>query len=114
MSARLKTEFWVQAFLRRCSVDGYFGAVLHKGSAEAGSLLVVINHLDGSHTLLGTPPGPAYDEEGQRRFENLTVQRVSWPDIQQRISRAKSIDPDVWVIEVEDRHGLAGISPENS
>ncbi len=111
MSARLKTELWVQAFLRRCSINSQFGAVLHRGNAEAGALMVVINHLDGTHTLLAPPPGPAYDEVGERRFEKRTPQALPWPDILDKINRAKSFDEDLWVIEVEDRSGLAGIVP---
>jgi hypothetical protein len=114
VSARVKTELWVQAFLRSCDVAGMFGAVLHRGNAEAGSLLVVINHLNATHTLLGTPPGPAYDDNGERRFENLTPIPLPWRDVQTKITRIKSFDSDLWVIEVEDRNGLAGIVPEKS
>jgi hypothetical protein len=69
MLPRLTTEFWVHALLRRCAGEGLFGAVLHKGNAEAGALMVVINHCDGGYTLLAPPPGPAYDAQGTRQFE---------------------------------------------
>jgi hypothetical protein len=114
MSARIKTELWVQAFLRRCQVQGLFGAVLQRGNAEAGSLIIVVNHLDGTHTLLTPPPGPVYDENGERRFENLSSQPLPWPEVQSKLSRAKSFDSDLWIIEVEDRDGLAGIVPIKS
>ena len=114
MSTRIKTELWVQAFLRRCNVQGIFGAVLQRGNAEAGSLIIVINHLNGTHTLLIPPPGPAYDEVGERRFEIATPEPLQWPEVQIRLDKAKSFDSDLWVIEVEDRNGLAGLSPTKS
>ena len=113
MSARLKTELWVQAFLRRCQGDGKFGAVLHRGHADAGALMVVINHLDGTCSLLGPPPGPAYDDAGHRRFVNLTKSPMNWPDVNDKIRLARSFDDDLWVIEVEDKSGFADLLPEN-
>jgi hypothetical protein len=113
MSARLKTELWVQAFLRRCEIEGKFGAVLHKGNPEAGALMIVVNHLNGANTLLGPPPGPAYDDDGNRRFEKRTEVPLGWHQINEKIMKARSFDDDLWVIEVEDRDGLAGIVPES-
>jgi hypothetical protein len=112
MSPRLKTELWVQAFLRRCQGEGKFGAVLHRGHADAGALMVVINHLDGTHSLLGPPPGPAYDSEGIRLFEKRTTAPMAWPDINEKIQRARSFDHDLWVIEVEDKSGFVGLITE--
>jgi hypothetical protein len=114
MTARLKSELWVQALLRRCSVEGKFGAVLHKGNAEAGAVMVIINHLNGTHTLLAPPPGPAYDDEGSRHFENRTPQALTWLEIKPLIQRARSFDEDLWVVEIEDRDGLAGLFVELS
>jgi hypothetical protein len=112
MSARLKTELWVQAFLRRCQIDGKFGAVLHRGHADAGALMVVINHLDGTLSLLVPPPGEAYDDSGNRLFENNTPKPLVWPDLDEKIRRARRIDPDLWVIEIEDKTGFAGLLPK--
>jgi hypothetical protein len=112
MTARLKTELWVQAFLRRCQSDGKFGAVLHRGHADAGALMVVINHLDGTCSLLGPPPGPAYDDDGQRVFENRTETPLPWADVNAKIQRARSFDEDLWVIEIEDKSGFAGLIAE--
>ncbi len=106
---RLKTELWVQAFLRTCETRGLFGAVIHKGAAEAGTLHVAINHLDGSFDLLSPAPGPAFDDDGNRRFTNAFARRVAWPEIAARIARERKIDSDLWLVEVEDRDGMAGL-----
>lgn len=113
MSLRLKTGIWVQAFLRRCEVNGQFGSVLKKGADEAGALYVVINHLDGGHDLLSPAPGAAYDEAGERRFIRDFPAPVTWAEVSARMEKRKRSDPDLWLIEVEDRTGLAGLALES-
>jgi hypothetical protein len=112
MTPRLKTGLWVDAFLRRSLIEGKFGAVLHKGNEDAGALMVVVNHLDGTHSLLAPPPGPAYTDDGERRFEMRTAERLDWAAISALIQRARQRDSDLWVIEIEDRNGLAGLIAE--
>jgi hypothetical protein len=114
MEPRIKTELWVQAFLRRCAVAGLFGAVLKRGHSDAGSVIVVVNHLDGTHSLLTPAPGPAYDDAGERRFENLSPRAMTWEDVRTKLAKATSFDSDLWVIEIEDRKGLGSITPINS
>lgn len=89
-------------------INGHFGAVVHKGAEEAGSVLLVVNHLDGLHDLLEPPPGPAYTEAGVRRFIKTIDVAQSWPDISGRIAKKRKSDPDLWVVEVEDRKGYGG------
>jgi hypothetical protein len=108
---RLKSELWVQAFLRICETRGQFGAVLHRGNAEAGAVMVVVNHLNGLSSLLVPPPGQSYDDDGTRRFSLSTKDPLPWLEISEKITRQRSFDSDLWVIEVEDRNGLAGLSP---
>lgn len=112
MTPRIKSGLWVQAFLRRCDINGQFGAILKKGADEAGAVYVVINHLDGSHDLLAPAPGSAFDDSGERRFVKDVAAPVPWPEITERMERRKRVDPDLWLIEVEDRNGLAGLSVE--
>lgn len=107
---RLRTDIWVSAFLRRNLVEGRYGAVLRKGAEEAGAVYVVVNRLDGTARLFGPAPGPAYDEAGERRW----IEETKGPESADRVSeittrRAKS-DPDLWVVEIEDRGGKGGIS----
>jgi hypothetical protein len=108
----LKTEIWVQAFMRRCQAENLFGAVLHKGSAEAGAVFIIINHLNGTCDVLGPPPGSAFDEAGNRRFLLEFKTPVLLHEAETLLKRRRSFDSDLWAIEIEDRHGLAGITPE--
>ncbi len=106
---RLKTEIWVGAFLRRWQSVGQYGAVIAKGAPEAGAVFVIVNHLDGTFHLFGAAPGPAYDEEGERRW----IEELPFPASQEQIdlllTRRRASDPDIWIVEIEDRTGTAGL-----
>lgn len=109
---RLKSEIWVAALLRRCQSQGLYGAVIRKGSAEVGAVYIIINHLNGSCDLLSPAPGPAYDNEGERRFINEFAGSVKSDEIEMVLQRRRKFDSDIWEVEIEDREGLAGLTPE--
>jgi hypothetical protein len=111
VTPRLTSSFWVHALLRRCAGQGQFGAVVHKGAEEAGTVYVVINHLDGLYELLSPPPGPAYDEAGQRRFMREFEAPVAWQRVADVMGSRRRVDGDLWLVEIEDRSGLAGLEP---
>lgn len=107
---RLKSEIWVHAFLRRSFVAGLYGAVLRKGAVEAGAIYVVINRLDGTVKVLGPPPGSAIDAEGERLWTEVIPPVISAADVAPFIARLAKFDPDIWVVEIEDRAGTAGLT----
>ena len=107
----VKSEIWVHAFLRRCFAQGYYGAVLRTGAAEAGSIYVVANRLDGRNFLYGPPPGPAYDELGEKRWELVRTEPLDPLALQAAIASMARIDPDIWVVEIEDRDGSLALKP---
>jgi hypothetical protein len=106
---RLKSEIWVGALLRRCASQGLFGAVVKKGAPEAGAIYVLVNHLDGAFHFFGPAPGASIDEEGERRW----IEELPFPCTQQAIDavlgRRMKSDPDIWIVEIEDRKGTAGL-----
>ena len=108
---RLKSEIWVQAFLRRCSGEGKFCTVANRGAEEAGAIFIIVNRLDGRFHLFGPAPGAAYDGLGDRRF----IEELPFPAMEDEVlallARRKKFDSDLWIIEVEDRHGTAGVAP---
>jgi hypothetical protein len=111
MSApRLKTKLWIDAVLRANAIEGRFGAVLHIGAEEAGAVYVVINRLNGTSEFLGPAPGASVDNEGTKQFERVIATPVPWLDLRDRIARLRKADPDIWVIEVEDREGFGGLT----
>jgi hypothetical protein len=92
-------------------VNGIFGAVVRKGAPEAGAVYVVVSHPDGTCHLFGPAPGPAYDDEGERRWSEELKPPSTSADVDTFLERRRRFDPDVWVVEVEDRSGTAGLVP---
>jgi hypothetical protein len=111
---RLRTDFWVRAYLRRCENAGLYGAVVHKGAAEAGAVYVLVNRLDGNGFLFEPSPGPAYDERGERRFCLGHAGPLPADQLAARGQRLIRADPDIWLVEIEDRAGSGFIEPESN
>ena len=105
---RLATGIWVSAYLRRCQGEGAFGAVVRKGAEEAGAIFLKINRLDGTCDLYGPAPQAMSEDEdggwGGRRFERL-MNGSPESEADERIARERSFDPDLWMVEIEDRQG---------
>jgi hypothetical protein len=98
--ARLTAEFWVQAYLTRLRLADIPAFVVARGDATAGAVLVKCSTLDGQAVAF------------QRRTDLMTGQAVwmelargSEGDVDAAITRQRGFDPDLWVIEVEDRAG---------
>ena len=78
--------------LRRANDSGGFGAVLAKGDAQAGSILVVIGAAG----------------QGDRLFERgigadgrvALIESTPTGDVAQYWQRRRTSDPDLWVIEL--------------
>lgn len=105
---RLKTALWVAAYLRRCQVEGVFAVVRRRGAEEAGAVFVRISKLDGTSDLFGPAPQSAFDaaQGAARAFTpSLATQPASDADVEAYLARQIKFDPDVWIVEVEDREG---------
>jgi hypothetical protein len=105
---RLKSALWVAAYLRRCSVNDAFGVVRRRGAEEAGAVFIRINRLDGTSDLYGPAPQSAFDDTrpADRVFTRcLAAQPAPDADVEAYLAREIKFDPDVWIVEVEDRAG---------
>jgi hypothetical protein len=104
--ARLRSDIWVSAYLRRCSVEGAYAVLRRRGAAEAGAIFVKIDPLDGTAILFGPAPQSELKDGEDRVFTTLHKEaRIEPGDAEQRLSREMSYDPDLWIVEVEDRQG---------
>lgn len=108
---RLTSSIWVSAYLRRCQHEGAFGAVVRKGAEEAGAIFIKISRLDGTCDLYGPAPQAMVDEQddagwGGRAFEAL-LSGCAEAEADERVARERSFDPDLWLVEIEDRQGRA-------
>ena len=105
---RLKSAIWVAAYLRRCHGAGAFAVMRRRGAEEAGAVFVKINRLDGTAEVYGPAPQSAFDEAGpsDRAFvASLSAQPVPDADAEAYLVRQLRFDPDLWIVEVEDRAG---------
>lgn len=99
MTPRLSTEFWVSAYRMRLQRANIPVFITQKGDATAGAVLVKLNTLDGNATLFQR----SYDLDGNRIW--VTLAEGDECDVDQAAVKQKSFDPDIWILEVEDRDG---------
>lgn len=101
---RLKAGIFVRALIRRAEVAGAQAYVVKKGIEESGAIILKVARLDGTAVVLSQarrggegelvwvkPLGETTDDEKAR----------AWFDKQIKF------DPDLWIVEVEDREGRA-------
>ena len=104
---RLKSALWVAAYLRRCQVEGLSAVVQRRGAEEAGAIFVRICRLDGTSDLFGPAPQSALEPAATDRMFVACLASQPAPDaeIESRLARETKFDPDLWIVEVEDRAG---------
>ena len=106
---RLKSAIWVAAYIRRCHVEGAYAVVRRRGAEEAGAIFIKLNRLDGTAELFGPAPQSAFDEARptDRAFSACVSARQPAPEaeVEERLAREIRFDPDIWIVEVEDRAG---------
>ena len=104
---RLRADIFVSAYLRRCAVEDVSAVLRRRGAAEAGAIFVKIDRLDGMAALYGPAPQTETAARGVDRLWART-HREDWipvPDVEERLTKEIRFDPDLWIIEVDDRQG---------
>lgn len=101
--ARLKTEIWIKAHIRKCAVHNIPVMVVRRGDATAGNLIIKLNLLGGGFQLLM----PDTDWQTNSRYWRLAMgaEAVDEAEADAYIERQVGYDRDLWVIEMEDREG---------
>ncbi|KAJ04597.1 DUF1491 family protein [Sulfitobacter mediterraneus] len=98
--ARLTSRFWIDAYLARLRFQDIPAFVVAHGDDTGGAVLVKLSTLDGRAKVFQR----SFDlMSGERRWVELS----SGPEaeVDDAIARQRGFDPDIWVIEVEDRQG---------
>jgi hypothetical protein len=93
--------------LRRCQTEGIFGAVRRRGAEEAGAVFVKVALLDGNAMLYAPAPQTVYDDSRpiERIFASTSPQPVPEASVEERLAKEIRFDPDVWIVETEDKAG---------
>ncbi len=105
--ARLASGIWVSAYLTRLRLADIAHYVTARGDATAGAVVVKLATLDGQARAF------------QRSYD-LTLGRRAWvvladgaeAEVDALLRRQRARDPDLWIIEIEDRQGRTLLEQE--
>ncbi len=104
---RLTAEFWVQAYLTRLRLADIPAFVVSRGDSTAGAVIVKLNTLDGR----AVAHQRTFDFEADTRRWMVLSEGVE-AEVDAALERQRSFDPDLWVIEIEDRAGRTLLDEE--
>lgn len=104
---RLRAEFWVRAYLRRLELANIAAYVAARGQPDSGAVMVKCATLDGQARLY------------TRRFDYLAdaelwsvLSEGAEAEVDESIRKQRRFDPDLWVIEIENRDGRTLLDEE--
>lgn len=114
--SRIRSDFWVSAHLRRAALEGIDAVLRRRGAAEAGAIFVSLDRLDGTADLFGPAPQMSLSDPEFGRLFAPALTGVAPSEIEARMRRELSFDPDLWWIAIDDRQGrtLLDLAPEPS
>ena len=105
---RLKAGIFVRALIRRVQLEGASAFVIRSGAEDAGSIILKVAKLEGSVLVL--------NQARNARGELVWAQALGgWVDearAAQWCDKQVKFDPDLWIIEIEDREGRAFVDEQ--
>lgn len=97
----LSTDVWVAALIRRAELAGAFATVVKRGDNRAGS--VVVKTFDTT-TRRARLYSEAFGPDGDRLWMQ-PISSDSEGELDAWMERQRGYDPDLWIVEIEDREG---------
>ena len=106
-SMRLRSDIFVSALIRQAELSGASAMLRRRGGAEAGAIFVKIDRLDGRAALYGPAPQSEELPIGVARLftRHHAAEWLDPGEIEAKLRREIEFDPDVWIVEIEDRQG---------
>jgi len=99
---RIATELWVMAHIRQCSAQGIMATVVKRGDDWGGAVVIKLNLLGPGFKVLTQ----SRDIDGNIAWLQAKDGAVlNETDADEYIARQTARDPDLWVVEIEDRSG---------
>ena len=97
----LSSDLWVSALIRRAELGGAFATVVRKGDQRAGTVIVKVFDTSTRRARLYSE---AFGADGERLWMQ-PVESEQESELDAYIERQNGYDPDLWVVEIEDRAG---------
>ena len=95
---RLAAHMQVSAFIRKASAGGDFAAVLRKGDAISGAILLIGLVRGANPRIFERFPSL----NGSSPWQSVHgIEPISTDDVAKMIEKRASRDPDLWVIELD-------------
>jgi hypothetical protein len=113
MDARLPAHLEVSALIRQVQSAGGFAMVLHKGEAEAGTILLVLCENGTKSRSYERMPGA----DGTRNWHrSKTEDPENKQEFNQYIARRHEQDADLWIVELDiaQAERFIGLAPTPS
>jgi hypothetical protein len=99
---RIPTELWVSAKLRSLQTQGIGVYVVHSGAPASGTVIIRSVLRDESCLIYTQTRDLDGNLVWMDSFDGKPADKVKGDDY---IQRARNRDPDVWIIEIEDKNG---------
>ena len=97
----LSTDLWAAALIRRAELAGAFATVARKGDARAGTVIVKAFDTSNRRARLYSE---AFGPDGERLWMQ-PVESEFESELDDYLRRQIRYDPDLWIVEIEDREG---------
>jgi len=97
----LSTDVWVSGLIRRAELEGAFATVVRKGDARAGDVVVKAYDTSSRTARLYSQ---SLDMQGQPLWLQPVASEME-SELDAYLERRRKYDPDLWIVEIEDRHG---------
>ena len=97
----LSSDVWVAALIRRAEIAGASAVVVKRGDPRAGTVLVKAYDTANRRARVYSE---AFGQDGERLWIQPAASEME-SEIDAYIDRQRGYDPDLWVVEVEDREG---------
>ncbi len=102
--ARLISSVYVQALMRRAETQGAQAYLIRRGAEEAGAVFLKVNRLDGTFLVLARARVGA---DGALAWTRPLGDTTDEAKATEYFGRQIKFDPDIWIVEIEDRQGRA-------
>ncbi|MFV0369071.1 MAG: DUF1491 family protein [Hyphomicrobiaceae bacterium] len=103
---RLRSDIWVKAYLRVVAAQGAHAVVVKHGDDDAGAIYIKIVTHDRTARVFGPAPAGLDGAEQERKWIALSSKAVTHEaEVDRLLEREAEFDPDLWIVEVEDRDG---------